>query len=40
MDQRGDRIYVHWIYVRDPTVEGATKMIPWVFEKKLRKVFE
>ena len=40
VDVDGDELYIHWIYVRDETVEGATKYIVGRFERFLAKVFE
>lgn len=39
VDVVGDTLYVHWISVKDRTVEGATKAIVKPFEKMLKVIF-
>ena len=39
MDIIDDRIFVHWIYVRDESIEGSTKVIVKPFEKLLKVIF-
>ncbi len=39
MDVKDDTLLVHWIYVKDETVEGATKEIGTPFEKYLKEIF-
>ncbi|MGB9694525.1 MAG: Na+/H+ antiporter subunit E [Caldisericaceae bacterium] len=38
-DISGDEVLVHWIYVKDATVEGATSSIVHPFEKFLEVIF-
>jgi multicomponent Na+:H+ antiporter subunit E len=38
-DVSGDELLVHWIYVRDESVEGATSSIVGPFEKWLEVIF-
>ena len=40
VDVIGEYLYVHWIYVRDPEVEGATKETVQRFEKFLKRIFD
>ncbi len=37
-DVLGDKLLVHWIYVKDETIEGATKSIVGPFEKFLEVI--
>lgn len=39
VDIKGDRLYIHWIDVKDPSLEGASKHIGKPFEKFLRVIF-
>lgn len=39
MDVVKDKLYVHWIYVKDETQEGATMKIVKPFEKLLKVIF-
>jgi multicomponent Na+:H+ antiporter subunit E len=38
-DILGDKLLVHWIYVKDETLEGATRSIVGPFEKFLEVIF-
>ncbi len=40
VDIIGEYIYVHWIYVRDQEVEGATVQTVQRFEKFLKRIFD
>lgn len=40
VDQRKGYLYVHWIYVKDKDIEGATKIIVHRFESILMRIFE
>ena len=40
IDQEAGLLYVHWINVRDPDMEKATRLIVERFERILRKIFE
>jgi len=40
LNSEKQEIYIHWIYVKSTTVEGATREISDRFEKVLKKVFE
>ncbi len=39
MDVKDDTLLVHWIYVKEETVEGATREIGGRFEKFLKEIF-
>jgi multicomponent Na+:H+ antiporter subunit E len=36
----GDYLYIHWIWVYNQEIEGASKLIAAPFEKYLRRIFE
>ncbi len=40
VDVQDDILYVHWIYIRDESEEGATKKIVGRFEYFLERIFE
>ncbi len=40
VDIDGEYLYVHWMYVRDESLEGATEKIVGRFEKLLMRIFE
>nr|NIO61347.1 hypothetical protein [Gammaproteobacteria bacterium] len=40
VDQDNSVLYVHWIDVRSPDIESATRNIVERFEKILQKIFE
>ncbi|RLF87617.1 Na+/H+ antiporter subunit E [Thermococci archaeon] len=40
LDVRGDRYFIHWIDVKDRSVEGASESITKPFEKFLKVIFE
>ncbi|WP_324736040.1 Na+/H+ antiporter subunit E [Thermococcus sp. SY098] len=40
LDVKGDRYFIHWIDVKDATVEGASENITKPFEKFLKVIFE
>jgi len=40
LDIKGDKMFIHWIWVRSDDVEKASELIPGVFEKILKRVFE
>ncbi len=39
IDAKDDVLLIHWIYVKDKTLEGATKEIGGPFEKYLKEIF-
>jgi len=39
LDVVGDELLIHWIYVKDEDVDGATRIIGGRFEKYLRVIF-
>ncbi len=39
MDVKDDTLLIHWIYVKDETVDGATREIGGRFEKFLKEIF-
>ncbi len=39
IDAKDDTLLVHWIYVKDASVEGATREIGAPFEKFLKEIF-
>ena len=40
LDVKGDRYFIHWIDVKDASVEGASDRITRPFEKFLKVIFE
>lgn len=40
LDVKGDRYFIHWIDVKDESVEGASESITKPFEKFLKVIFE
>lgn len=40
LDVKGDRYFIHWIDVKDESVEGASEKITKPFEKFLKVIFE
>lgn len=40
IDRDNGYLYVHWIYVKDRDIGGATKLIVEKFEKILKRIFE
>lgn len=40
LDVKGDRYFIHWIDVKDKSVEGASENITKPFEKFLKVIFE
>ncbi|NJE26307.1 Na+/H+ antiporter subunit E [Thermococcus sp. MV5] len=40
LDVKGDRYFIHWIDVKDESVEGASESIIKPFEKFLKVIFE
>ncbi len=40
LDVKGDKMFIHWIWVKSDDVEKASELIPGVFEKILKRVFE
>ena len=40
LDVKGDRYFIHWIDVKDESVEGASEGITKPFEKFLKVIFE
>ncbi len=39
IDAKNDEILIHWIYVKDETIEGATREVGTPFEKYLKEIF-
>ena len=40
VEMEGEYLYIHWIYVRDQDLEGATKELIEHFEKLLTRIFD
>ena len=40
LDIKGDRMFIHWIYVESEDIEKASELIPERFERILKRVFE
>jgi len=40
VDQKNGYLYIHWIYVEDKDIEGATKKIVYKFENILMRIFQ
>ncbi len=40
IDEKGKKMYVHWIKVEDETDEGARRHVSMVFEKYAKRIFD